>query len=106
MDPLVEKQSDPKLEALIANITQLMNEAEEMLRDSTSHHAEDQIELLRVRYEDLRAHLAEFCASAGRAVAAGAQRADRTIRAHPYEALAIVLGVGILLGAALGRRKS
>jgi ElaB/YqjD/DUF883 family membrane-anchored ribosome-binding protein len=31
-------------------------------------------------------------------------RADRTVRAHPYEAIGIAFGVGILLGALLRRR--
>ena len=101
-----ETQPDPKVDVLISNITLLMNEAEEMLSDSTSHHAERQVELLRTRCDNLRVHLAELCASAGRTFSAGAHRADQTIRAHPYEALAITLIAGVLCGAALGRRRN
>ena len=31
-------------------------------------------------------------------------KADKTIRAHPYEAIAIALGVGVLLGALLRQK--
>jgi ElaB/YqjD/DUF883 family membrane-anchored ribosome-binding protein len=106
MDPSAEIQSNPHVEALIANITQLMNEAEQMLCDSTSQHAEEQIEVLRVRYDNLQTHLASFCAFAGRALADRSRRTDRAIRAHPYESLAIALGVGMLVGALFARRNA
>ena len=32
-------------------------------------------------------------------------KTDATIRACPYESLAITLGVGVLVGALLGRRR-
>ena len=38
-----------------------------------------------------------------RKVVAGARATDETIRAHPYESLAIALGVGVLLGALIRR---
>lgn len=105
MDPSAETQPNPKVDVIIANISQLMAEAERMLHDSTSQHAEEQIELLRVRCDSLQAHFADFFGSAGRTLAAGAQRVDRRIRARPYETLGIVFGAGILCGAILGRRK-
>ena len=106
MDQSAEIQPDPKVDAIIANITQLMDEAEQMLRDSTSQHAEQQIELLRTRCDNVQTSLAAFCASAGRAISAGARRTDRTIRAHPYESLAVALGAGVLFGMGLARRNS
>ena len=104
MDPSAEMQSNPEVEALIANITQLMNEAEQMLGDSTSQHAEEQVELLRARYDTLQTHFASLCNCASRAVMDRARRTDRAIRAHPYESLAIALGAGVVLGALLTRR--
>lgn len=106
MDEAAENQPHPKVDLLIADITKLMDDAELMLRDSTSQHAEEQIELLRARYDDVRTHLSALCASARQVVAASAQRADRTIRAHPYQSLAIALGLGVLLGAVLTRDRS
>ena len=104
MDPSAETQPNPKVESIIANIAQLMNEAERMLSDSTSHHAEDQVELLRMRCDDLKTHLAALRRSASRAISAGAQQTDRAIREHPYESLAIALGVGVVLGSLWVRR--
>jgi len=102
MNPSDEIQSDPKANALIANITKLMDEAEQMLRDSTSQHAEGQVELLRAQCDGVQARFAD----AGRRIAAGARRADHAVRAHPYESLAVALGTGVLLGAVLARRNS
>ncbi len=111
MDDTAETEPNPKVGAMIANIAQLMNEAEEMLRESTSHHAEDQIELLQLRYdglqrhfESLQRHFADLCSSAGRTFSAGALRVDRTIRAHPYESLALALGTGLVCGVLMARR--
>jgi len=104
MDESTEIESSPKVEALIANITQLMDEAEQMLRDSTSHHAEAQIELLRTRYDDLRTHFTRLCTTAGRVITDGARTTDRAIRAHPYQSAVIALGLGVVLGVMVGRR--
>jgi ElaB/YqjD/DUF883 family membrane-anchored ribosome-binding protein len=104
MDPSAEIQPNPKVESIIANIAQLMNEAERMLCDSTSQHAEEQVELLRARCDDLQTHLAALCTNAGRAVSAGAHQTDRAIRAHPYESLAVALVAGVLLGTLWVRR--
>jgi len=104
MDPSAELPPEPKVLAAIANIAQLMDEAEQMLRDSTSQHAEAQTELLRPPGANVRTDLAAFCTHAGRTISAGAERTDRTIRAHPYESLAVALGVGLLFGVVLARR--
>ncbi len=106
MNPPVEIPTHPKVEAIIADITQLMDDAERMLRDSTSQHAEEQVDLLRARCADMRSHLADFWASARQAARVGAQRTDRTIRTHPYQSLGLALGVGVLLGAVLTRSRS
>lgn len=104
MDESAQIETNPQVEAIIANITQLMDEAEQMLRDSTSHHAEAQIELLRTRCEDLRTHFTRFCETAGRVITDGARKTDRAIRTHPYQSAAIALGIGTLLGVMVGRR--
>ncbi|MBC7366906.1 MAG: DUF883 family protein [Undibacterium sp.] len=92
-------------DALIANISKLMVEAEEMLSESTSQHAEEKVELLRTRYEDAENRLAARYAAAKGKVAAVARRTDQTIRAYPYEAATVALGLGVLLGVCFfGRR--
>lgn len=97
---------NPKATALIANITQLMDEAEEMLRESTSHHAEAQVELLNERCHDLQIRIANFCNETGKEIAARIHRTDLAIRRHPYRSLSIALGAGVLLGAMLVSRQS
>lgn len=91
-------------DALIANISQLMAEAEEMLSDSTSQHAEEKIALLRSRYEAAESRLAARYAAAKAKVATAARRTDATIRAYPYETAAVTLGLGVLLGMCFSRR--
>ena len=82
-----------------------MNEAEQMLSDSTSHHAEHQVELLRTPDGDLRENLAALGECAGRTLAAGVRQTDRLIRENPYRSLAIAVGVGWLFSLALARSR-
>lgn len=93
-------------DVLIANISKLMAEAEEMLSESTSQHAEENVELLRARYEDAENRLAARYAAAKGKVAAAARRTDETLRAYPYESVAVALGLGVLLGACFFRRRA
>ena len=100
--PSENTPSTPKAaEDLIADISQLMAEAEEMLNESTSHHAEEKVALFAARHDETRARFMEKYLSAKEKVAALARRTDETIRACPYESLAIALGIGVLLGATL-----
>ncbi len=105
MDQPADSSLNPKVEVLISNITQLMDEAEDMLRDSTSQHAEYELQLLRTRCHNLQARLTAFCTTAGRAIADGARRTDQIVREHPYESLAIALGAGLVAGVVIGRRR-
>ena len=104
MDASKEFPPNPEVEAIIANISQLMAEAEQMLGESTSQHAEARINLLRTRCDTVRAHLAACCTTAGRALADGARHTDRAIRANPYQTVLIALGTGLVAGLLLGRR--
>lgn len=104
MDPSAEIQPNPKVDAIIANIAQLMDEAEQMLSDSTSHHAEHQVALLRARCDSVQTRLAALYRRTGEALAARARRTDQTIRAHPYESLAVAFGAGVLFGLVITRR--
>jgi ElaB/YqjD/DUF883 family membrane-anchored ribosome-binding protein len=48
--------------------------------------------------------LNDYYGTAKEKVVAGARRTDETIRSHPYESLAVALGVGVLVGALIRRR--
>ncbi|MEO6568173.1 MAG: hypothetical protein ABIO94_05375 [Opitutaceae bacterium] len=90
---------------LISDITQLMAEAEEMLSESTSHHAEEKVALLTAPSDRSPERLVEKYISAKERISAIARRTDRTIRACPYESLAVALGIGVLVGASLRWRR-
>ena len=53
------------------------------------------LESARHNFEHLQAQAAEK-----------AKQADEVIRTHPYESVGVAFGVGVLLGAVLGRRSS
>jgi ElaB/YqjD/DUF883 family membrane-anchored ribosome-binding protein len=91
-------------DALVQDISKLMDEVERMLSESTSNHAEEKIDLLRSRLSQAQDQLGSFCSRAKQKVTNGARQADETIRSHPYESLAIAAGVGLLVGALVGRK--
>jgi ElaB/YqjD/DUF883 family membrane-anchored ribosome-binding protein len=102
-----ETLPDPKAIALISNITQLMDEVEQMLRGSNNQQEEVKLETNLPVDGDTQTQAATFLSEAGRKIVAGARRADEVICAYPYRSLAIALGAGALLGMVLaGRRNS
>jgi ElaB/YqjD/DUF883 family membrane-anchored ribosome-binding protein len=46
----------------------------------------------------------EACSQFGERARAGVKAADRVVRDHPYEAIGIAFGIGILLGILLNRK--
>lgn len=89
---------------LLQNLYALVADAEKMVGESLSHHTEDAVGALRARFETAQERLGELYDGARTKVTAGAKHTDRTIRANPYQAIAIAAGVGLLLGVLLGRR--
>lgn len=91
--------SEQEAGELIANINKLVAEAEDMLSDSTSQHAEETIELVNPGYyERLRRAQTGYTAMKTKAIDA-LKRADATIRANPYESLLAAVGIGFVAGA-------
>lgn len=87
---------------LADNLRALIAEAERALAEGgeqTGEHFAD----LHARLEAARDRVASLYADAREKVVHGAKQADETIRSHPYESLAIALGIGVLLGALLRR---
>ncbi|MGH7997433.1 MAG: DUF883 family protein [Opitutaceae bacterium] len=94
-------------EQLIRNIQKLMAEVEEVIAnqgESVRTEAASKLEELQSRLSSASQSIAGFYRTARRRVSDSAQAADETIRTHPYETLAAVLGVGVVLGALLRRR--
>jgi len=83
----------------------LLNEAETLTKGEIADQGGSKLDDLRARLKDTQESLAEYYEIAKERVTEGARRADETIRSHPYESLAIALGVGVVIGALLRRSR-
>jgi ElaB/YqjD/DUF883 family membrane-anchored ribosome-binding protein len=90
-------------EEVAEHISRLMDEAEAMLVGPVSDRVADKFSDLRARMEHLQTKAMDAYGDARQKVVAGARVTDQTIRAHPYESLAVALGIGVLLGALIRR---
>jgi len=89
---------------LLNDLHALVADAEKMIGDSVSEHTEGAVSALRDRFESAQERLSDLYNGARTKVAAGAKYTDETIRANPYQSIAIAAGVGLLVGVLLGRR--
>lgn len=89
---------------LLDELRTLVADAEKMMGDSLAEHSEDALSALRSRFDATQERLGELYTGARKKVIAGAKYTDETIRANPYQSLAIAAGVGLLVGVLLGRR--
>jgi ElaB/YqjD/DUF883 family membrane-anchored ribosome-binding protein len=93
-------------EEIVEQISRLMSEAEALLVGPIADRSGEKMNDLRSRFSALQERAGDLYGSARRKVIAGARAADTTIRSHPYESLAVALGVGVLLGALIRRSTS
>jgi ElaB/YqjD/DUF883 family membrane-anchored ribosome-binding protein len=98
------KDSTPTSEGLLDELKALVGEAQSMIAGSISEHSTDALENMRARFSAAQERFAEYYGSAKQKVIAGAKCTDTAIREHPYQSMAITLGVGVLVGVLLGRR--
>jgi ElaB/YqjD/DUF883 family membrane-anchored ribosome-binding protein len=91
-------------EALLKDLQALVAEAEKMVAGSTAED-NDLIGNIRDRFEAAQERFGDFYADAKKKITTGAKRTDEVIRANPYQSMAIALGVGLLLGVVVARRK-
>jgi ElaB/YqjD/DUF883 family membrane-anchored ribosome-binding protein len=99
-DPHAQSPKD-----LLDDLHSLVTEAEKVLSESNSTHSGETMAALRTRLDAAQARLGELYATAKQRTLAGAKFTDETIRANPYQSIAISAGVGLLVGFLLGRRK-
>jgi ElaB/YqjD/DUF883 family membrane-anchored ribosome-binding protein len=96
-------------EELIQNIQALMAEVESVIATGANGDiataATSKFQDLKDRFSDATEQMQGYYQTARKKVVSGARAADETIRSHPYESLAVALGVGVLLGALLRRRE-
>ena len=89
---------------LLKDLHALVAEAEKMMGDSLSEHTEGAVSALRTRFDAAQERMGELYTGARKKVIAGAKYTDETIRANPYQSIAIAVGVGLLVGVLVGRR--
>jgi ElaB/YqjD/DUF883 family membrane-anchored ribosome-binding protein len=90
-------------EQLVTHLRDLLAEAEQLVGDTAGEFVGEKAEDMRERLHHAQERLQEFYATTRDKVVAGAKTTDATIRAHPYESLAVALGVGLLIGALMRR---
>jgi len=90
-------------EQILENLRKLVTEAEKLIGEG-GEHTEEALSGVMERLENARAKMEDLYGAARKKVVTGAHQADEAIRSHPYESLAIALGVGVLLGALIKRR--
>ena len=89
---------------LLNDLYALVADVEKMMGDSISERTGEAVTAMRQRFDAAQERLGELYTGARRKVIAGAHYADDTIRANPYQSLAIAAGVGLIVGVLLGRR--
>ena len=89
---------------LASELRALVAEAEKILSDEGASPTHPAVAALRERFEAAQEQMGALYTDAKAKVVTGAKAADRTIRDHPYQSLAVALGAGVLLGVLIGRR--
>ena len=107
VDKILKNNTETKAQTpkdLLNDLHDLVSEAEKMMSDSIGEHTEDALTSLRARFDSAQERFADIYAGARKRVVAGAKYTDETIRANPYQSIAIAAGVGLLVGVLVGRR--
>jgi ElaB/YqjD/DUF883 family membrane-anchored ribosome-binding protein len=96
-------ENSQSTEDIVQNLRNLIAEAEAAISGDIAGKSDEMLASLRDRLQAGMESLDGYYSEAKRRVAAGARRTDETIRTHPYESLAMALGVGVLIGALIRR---
>jgi ElaB/YqjD/DUF883 family membrane-anchored ribosome-binding protein len=91
-------------EELLQDLRDVVSEAEKMLTASAHGFSSKAVGAMRTKLENAQTRLADFYEGTKGKVVAGAKYTDQAIRTHPYQSIAVALGVGLLVGVVLGRR--
>ncbi len=89
---------------LLNDLHTLVAEAEKMVGETVGEHTHEAIATLRERFESAQERFSDLYADTRKKVVAGAKYTDETIRENPYQSIAVVAGVALLVGILLGRR--
>lgn len=88
-----------KAEALIDQLEDMVDEAGNLMKESTEDTVKEQLGMFRSRIQDVSDRIKNYYDDVEDVVMSGAKTTDKAIRNHPYETLAISLAIGVLLGA-------
>jgi ElaB/YqjD/DUF883 family membrane-anchored ribosome-binding protein len=89
---------------LLNRLSALVLEAEKLIGASSPDGAEGTAASLRSRFNSAQERVAGIYSDARKRIASGARHTDESIRANPYQSMAIAAGIGLLCGVLLGRR--
>jgi ElaB/YqjD/DUF883 family membrane-anchored ribosome-binding protein len=93
----------PTSATLLADLHALVAEAEKMIGGAQDDTRDDVIASIRARFDAAQECLTGLYAGTRKKVAAGAKYTDETIRANPYQSIAIAAGIGLVVGVLAGR---
>jgi ElaB/YqjD/DUF883 family membrane-anchored ribosome-binding protein len=96
---------DTKAQPSGADIDTLAQDAQALL-DATTEVAGERVAEARRRLSAALQRGREACNRVREMAVEGAKKADRAVHQHPYQAIAVALGLGALVGYLLGRRGS
>ncbi|MGC9940895.1 MAG: DUF883 family protein [Verrucomicrobiota bacterium] len=105
--PMEENRSRIARERLLADLGAIAADAEELLKatvEDAGGKAKETRARLTKALEKAKATYEEFKAREVDSAREALNKADQTIRSHPYESIGIAFGIGILLGALLRRK--
>lgn len=94
-------------EKLVADVKEVIADAEILLRETAtdlSAKAKETRARLSTQLESAKARLKDLEGVAREKVIEGAKETDRVIREHPYEAIGVAFGLGLLVGIILNRK--
>ncbi len=95
-----EEQSN---DTFVTDLRALVTEAQKLLDASPEANGEAHM-ALRERFEAAKERFNELYSTTKKRVVDGGKYADETIRANPYQSIAIAAGVGLVVGILVGRR--
>jgi len=93
-----------KAEALIDQLEGMVEEAGDLMKETTEDTVKKQLSHFKDKMQDLNDRLKNYYDDVEDAIVTGAKTTDKVIRNNPYEALAISLAIGVLLGAFIKSR--
>jgi ElaB/YqjD/DUF883 family membrane-anchored ribosome-binding protein len=90
-------------EKLVSDLKTVAQDAESLLKETAGDLGEKAQEA-RARLSVALQRAKETCCKVQEKAIAGAKAADKCVREHPYPAIGIAFGVGVLIGLLIKRR--